>query len=1024
MIPRKLALRNFMCYREDVPPLEFDGLGIACLSGENGAGKSALLDALTWALWGESRLKSDDDLIALGATEMEVELTFALDGQDYRIIRKRSKAKRTGQSWLDFQVRSGDAWKSLTAASLRETQQTITSTLRMGYETFANSAFLRQGRADEFTRKEPSKRKQVLAEILGLDVYEQLEGGSKERAKSLDGQMKVVEGQIAELERLASEQEFRAKEVESAERHVASVAEQLAEADMQLSAATARVQALEQLRQRSQDLRKRQDDIRRERDDLAVAVERLRRAVNESEQVVARRAEIMAGVAQLEAAQAEQRRYDDLRDPYDQLLERYRAHEKAVDTAEGQIKADLRLAEGELKRLRDAAARRPQLEAQVAELQRQSSGFPSLQDELGKARARRAELSEKLQEASRLQVERGKLAHQIDLKKASLTKARDDLKRQQKEAEEQIRRLEQARPELERALRRQEALQADLDALEQLRADERGGVDRAGALRAECAHIKAQGDEINRKLALLKEQGDAHECPLCGSELGHSGVERIEQQYDRERADLRALFSTKNNEAKQIEASLAQLGEQIARREGAASEMQRLAGQIARGEADLAAAEQARARMAADQRALEDVQLQLLKGDYEHGTRAELAKVDAMISALGDVETVKRQLAQAEEQSQRAERRIEEQRGIITKIESIQRDIQAIEDSLPALHDQETLVGELQTTLGMDDFAQEDRLAMERIKQQAKDLGYSSDAHRAAGEQARALVRWEEERRRLERAEERLADDRAALARDEQSLARRDEDLADADARLAEIQTSLLDLGPATRERDAAQLRADDLRRVLGVAQRDLGEKRGKLATVENAAVELFSQQQRRKELATRKALYDELTLSFGKKGVQALLIETAVPEIQEEANKLLGRMTDNQMHLTFETQGATKKGDVTETLEIKIADGLGTRVYDAYSGGESFRVDFAIRIALAKLLARRAGARLETLVIDEGFGSQDAKGRERLVEAITSVQQDFGQILVVTHIQELKDLFPVQIEITKKPEGSTWAIA
>ena len=54
MIPRKLALRNFMCYRSDVPTLDFEGITIACLSGENGAGKSALLDALTWALWGLS----------------------------------------------------------------------------------------------------------------------------------------------------------------------------------------------------------------------------------------------------------------------------------------------------------------------------------------------------------------------------------------------------------------------------------------------------------------------------------------------------------------------------------------------------------------------------------------------------------------------------------------------------------------------------------------------------------------------------------------------------------------------------------------------------------------------------------------------------------------------------------------------------------------------------------------------------------------------------------------------------------
>jgi exonuclease SbcC len=179
----------------------------------------------------------------------------------------------------------------------------------------------------------------------------------------------------------------------------------------------------------------------------------------------------------------------------------------------------------------------------------------------------------------------------------------------------------------------------------------------------------------------------------------------------------------------------------------------------------------------------------------------------------------------------------------------------------------------------------------------------------------------------------------------------------------------------------------------------------------------------RREALTERKGLFDELTLAFGKKGVQALLIETAIPEIEREANALLGRMTDNQMHLTFETQRDTKKGDVSETLDIKIADGLGTRDYDAFSGGESFRLNFAIRIALAKLLAKRAGARLETLVIDEGFGTQDARGRERLVEAITSVQSEFKHILVITHIQELKDMFPVQIEITKTPQGSVWAI-
>ena len=73
--------------------------------------------------------------------------------------------------------------------------------------------------------------------------------------------------------------------------------------------------------------------------------------------------------------------------------------------------------------------------------------------------------------------------------------------------------------------------------------------------------------------------------------------------------------------------------------------------------------------------------------------------------------------------------------------------------------------------------------------------------------------------------------------------------------------------------------------------------------------------------------------------------------------------------------------------------------------------------MALSRLLAHRAGARLETLVIDEGFGSQDAEGRSRLVEAILRVRSEFRTVLVITHIDELKEHFPVRIEVRKDPE-------
>jgi len=89
------------------------------------------------------------------------------------------------------------------------------------------------------------------------------------------------------------------------------------------------------------------------------------------------------------------------------------------------------------------------------------------------------------------------------------------------------------------------------------------------------------------------------------------------------------------------------------------------------------------------------------------------------------------------------------------------------------------------------------------------------------------------------------------------------------------------------------------------------------------------------------------------------------------------------------------------------------------FSGGEAFRVNFAIRLALSEMLAQRTGARLQTLVIDEGFGSQDAQGIQRLIEAINTVKGDFAKILIITHLDELKDAFPNRIEVEKGERGS-----
>ena len=162
---------------------------------------------------------------------------------------------------------------------------------------------------------------------------------------------------------------------------------------------------------------------------------------------------------------------------------------------------------------------------------------------------------------------------------------------------------------------------------------------------------------------------------------------------------------------------------------------------------------------------------------------------------------------------------------------------------------------------------------------------------------------------------------------------------------------------------------------------------------------------------------------AFGKDGVPALLIEQALPQIEERANELLDRLSDGHMSIRFATQTEykdKKRVDLKETLDIQISNSAGMRNYEMYSGGEAFRVNFAIRLALSEILAQRKGARLQTLVIDEGFGSQDALGRQRLIEAINLVKEDFAKILVITHLDELKDAFPSRIEVEKTERGSS----
>nr|WP_198648761.1 AAA family ATPase [Cyanothece sp. BG0011] len=187
MIPLQLTLKNFLSYRETV--LDFRGLHTACICGANGAGKSSLLEAITWTIWGKSRTASDEDIIHTTADYVRVDFEFISYEQSYRIIRSRQRGK---SPTLEFQVNSGNNFISLSGKRIKDTQDIIIATLKLDYDTFINSAYLRQGRADEFMLRGAADRKKVLAELLKLEQYQIL----ADKAKDLSKQYKIQSEQI------------------------------------------------------------------------------------------------------------------------------------------------------------------------------------------------------------------------------------------------------------------------------------------------------------------------------------------------------------------------------------------------------------------------------------------------------------------------------------------------------------------------------------------------------------------------------------------------------------------------------------------------------------------------------------------------------------------------------------------------------------------------------------------------------------------------------------------------------------
>lgn len=720
MIPVSLKLSNFTSYGEGVPELDFTKFHLAAISGTNGAGKSSLLDAITWCVWGWSRAgDSSDQLVRLGAQDMWVEFSFDLDGHTF-IIKRRRSTKSGGSTALELWSGS----HNLTEGTIKATQEKIINILHLNFETFTNSSFLRQGHADEFTTKGPTDRKRILADILGLSHYDELEEKAKEKVREVDNKLKLLEYQLLEIDAELSQKD------QSQEKKIA--------AEIKINEIEASITILEK------ELRTLQNQI-----------------------------------ANLNATNEQQN--------------------KLIKT--------------------------------LSELHSELNDILSQ----GKARA------EKIKE---------------------LEKALVDLPIFDEKLKE-LKLLEKQKEDYTLASQKKLELESKLITLESVLALKNQGKE----------NLEKKLEEIKSHLDSLKK--DAAKCPTCGQEINKNQKQKVVQDFSEEERKIKIQIS--------------------------------------------------------------------------------------------EIKT------------------IDEEKGIL----KLQRDINIIQ---------------------LDDHKYQEIVS-----------------------KLNELTSLQEKRERLIAAQATLESERKVVQELRVLFANKKSQIEKLEKEVNKLPSLGEDLIKVQNQISEKELNLNNLKEEEKETRNLLGQAKELISRAEQMEKLKIQKEQEKSQLQKEREAFEELSLAFGKKGIQAMIIETAIPEIEDETNRLLERLTEGGMKVRFDTQRETKTKVATidgeksygtvETLDIIISDEMGERPYEMYSGGEAFRINVAIRLALSKLLTRRAGAKLQFLVIDEGFGTQDIEGRTRIVEVLDTIKNDFEKILVITHLEELKEEFPTRIEVSKNSAGSTFEV-
>lgn len=1079
MILHNLEFEAFMAYpkRQEINFDALNNAGVFLLNGPTGAGKTTILDAICYALYGETSsdresAKLHSTYAAHSGTKPRVLLDVTLHGKRLRIDRTPAYNKPITRGARKGQMREESAKATLAelapgadpsdekawtpiSSSVAEVNRTIAERTHLTKEQFLKVVLLPQGQFAQFLKSKPKERKELLKKMFPVEHYEQLFDALLEEAKKAQQEVAQDENtqrgylERARVEMLALQALLDA--VESGSEYVAEVGE---EASENLTAESVTAETLDAWVA---------GGVERARETSAREKQEQQRLSDEAD----RNTRLLAERAQL---QADWREYEQLCERRTRLTERADEHKaQREELAQARAAAPLHAQYAQVQAESQALAARQQEQAACASALEENGNalLAALRDE---NISPETTFPEETTFAALPSLEPAEQETQLE---ALLDALRALQKQDAQLAEEEAAAaalLKQANA-LEKDKSRAEKALSDLTATAEQLAEELAGYSTADEERTLAAHLVTEAQQKHEAAQQMQQKLDAASAAVAAAEKQSKRTAAAEQKAQEkwQASAQQALAATEEFKNLQV-LRLAQASSLLARelKDGepcavCGSVEHPAPAQIAEGEqlverADLDAAKEREDKAHKQARTHELAKDRATKAHQEASEALAAARTQyETLAAQGecDVEQTAAQLQQAQTRLAQAQSRVTARDGVLAKVERVRVEQQKAQEALRTIEGAaveaqtrhrdasarcEATAADLAPARAAVGFAQRVeavegyRAAHQRLARAVLLLGQARERHAQATAQAQRLlgesvfesaelvhaaVRTPE---RIDALEQAVAAYELEHARLLEGFGR--EAIVAVAARAAAGEQAPDDL-QGVREQ-VEQLRAAAHRLTLREGEREsvlrsLQALRGEYAAFRAQTAQRYDRAQMLANLAAA-ARGDTLGGYEHQVDLVSYVLGAEFERILQSASLHLDRMSEGRYGMVFSdhrAKGSRSGGGLN--LEITDTWTGEPREASSLSGGESFLASLSLALGLAEVVqANNGGIELDTLFIDEGFGTLDAETLDMVMGTIESLRDSGRTIGLISHVEEMKNRIPAQIVVEKGQNGSS----